>query len=228
MNPTNGVLSEGRQMYQQHWRHLLPISFIVYGGVAVVSALLGAALGWVGAIIAALLSIVALFWVQGALVAAVDDIRDGRADLSVGDTFRRVRPRIGPIALASILAGLGIGIGLLLLIIPGLILMTIWVVITPAIVLENAGTLDSFGRSRELVRGHGMSVFGVIVLTFLILLAFGIVLSVLMAPLPSGVQEFVSNIVSGGLTAPFIALTWTILYYRLRDARGDATSLGAA
>jgi hypothetical protein len=65
-----------------HWRHLLTVSFAVYVTIAVVGALLTALLTWVGALIAAVISLVGLFWVQGALVKAVEDVRDGRADLS--------------------------------------------------------------------------------------------------------------------------------------------------
>ena len=40
--------------------------------------------------------------------------------------------------------------------------------IVPAIVLEKRGAIESFGRSRELVRGHGWTVFGVILVSFVI------------------------------------------------------------
>jgi hypothetical protein len=141
---------------------------------------------------------------------------DGRADLSLGETFQRVRSRIPAIAVASILAGLGIAIGLILLVVPGLVLLTWWVLIIPVIVLEGKSAGEAFSRSRELVRGHGWSVFGVIVVTFLLLVAFSIVLSLVLTPVADWLQSFISNIVSGTLTAPFIAVVWTLLYHRLR------------
>ena len=218
MNPTSGVIGEAWALYQRHWRHLIPVAAAVYVGTAVITFILTSILSVLGALIAAVLSIVGLFWVQGALTRAVQDIRDGRADLSVGDTFQSVGADIGPIAGASILAAIGIGIGFLLLIVPGLYLLTIWSLIVPVIVLEHAGVLDSFARSRDLVRGNGWNVFGVVALTFLILLAFGIVLGLIFAPLDASVRTPLSNIVSGSLTAPFIALTWTLVYYRLKGA----------
>lgn len=201
----------------RHWRHLVPVAAVVYVGVAVISVIFTLILSWVGAILAALLSVVGVFWVQGALTTAAQDIRDGTADLSVEDTFRSVQDRIGAIAGASILAAIAIGIGFLLFIVPGLYLITIWSVIVPVIVLEEVPVLQSFGRSRDIVRGNGWNVFGVIVLSFLVLLAFGIVLGLLLAPVDESVRNFVSNIVSGTLTAPFVALTWTLVYYRLRS-----------
>src|ERR687890_355325 len=106
--PTQGVIGEAWGLYKAHWRHLLPISLIVYVAIAIVGALLTAVLTWLGAIVAALISLVGLFWVQGALATAVEDIRDGRADLSLGETFNRVRPQLGSIVVAGILAAAGI------------------------------------------------------------------------------------------------------------------------
>jgi hypothetical protein len=222
MNPTSGVLTEAWEYYKAHWKHLLTIALVVYAGVALISVILTALFGVVGAILAAAVSIVGLFLLQGALVTAVSDIRDGRADLSVEDTFKKAQPFLGRIAGASILAGIGIALGFVALIIPGLILMTIWLFIIPVIVLENSSIGDSFGRSRELVRGYGMNVFGVIVLTILLIFAFGIVLGVILLFLPDELSRFISDVVSGTVTAPFITLTWTLLYFRMLAAKETA------
>src|SRR6266571_1205531 len=106
MSPTSGVIGEAWQLYKAHWRHLLTFSFIVYAGVAVISALLAAALTWLGAVIAFFITFIALFWLQAALVKAVDDVRDGRADLSLGETFAQARQHLSSVAVAAILAGL--------------------------------------------------------------------------------------------------------------------------
>ena len=47
-------------------------------------------------------------------------------DFGIADTFSKVWPRLWPLLGASILAGLGIAAGLVLLIVPGLILLTWW------------------------------------------------------------------------------------------------------
>ena len=78
-----------------------------------------------------------------------------------------------PLLGLGIVAGIAIGIGFLLLIVPGLILMTIWSVAAPVLVLERAGVFASLGRSRELVRGNGWQVFGVIVAIFAIEIVLG-------------------------------------------------------
>jgi hypothetical protein len=229
MNPTSGVLGQAWAMYKAHWRHLLPIALVVYVVLGVIAALLSAVLvDWLAGILSALIGIVGAFWLQGALVRAVEDVRDGRADLSIRNTFAKAWPHVAAIAVAGILAGLGIALGLILLIVPGLVLMTWWVVIIPAIVLENKGALESFGRSRELVRGYGWNVFGVIVLTLLLLIVASIVIAIVLSPLDDWLRELISDIVSGTLIAPFIAVTWTLLYFRLRDAKSQPAPPPAA
>jgi hypothetical protein len=217
------VLGDAWQLYKRHWRHLLPIALAVYVLLTLFVLLLVALFGWFGVIAGVFVRIAGVFWLQGALVIAVEDIRDGRADLSMGDTLARVRPTMNTLALAGILAAIGISIGLLLLIVPGLLLATWWLLIVPAIVLERRSTFEAFGRSRDLVRGYGWTVFGLIVLTFVILLgagiALGIVLGLALAPLPDALQQYLGDVISNTLLTPFIALAFTLAYYRLREAR---------
>jgi hypothetical protein len=216
------ILGSSWELYKAHWQRLMQVAFIVYAVLAVLSALLIGTAGVVGGLLVAVISIIGGFWVQGALVKAVDDVRDGRADMSVGETFRSVQPKIGPIAGASILAGIAIGIGLILLIVPGLILLTIWCVIIPAIVLENAGALESFGRSRQLVTGRGFEVFGLILVTLLIELVFTALLSALLQGASQTVQQLISSLVTGTVVTPFYATVLTLLYFRLRDSAPSA------
>ena len=213
------VIGEAWSLYKTHWRHLLPIAFVVYLVLSLFTLLLVALLGWLGAIASVFVSLAGVFWIQGALVAAVEDIRDGSADLSIGETLSRVRPRLNTLGVAGILAALGITIGLILLIVPGLFLATIWALIVPVIMLEGASVGQSFGRSRELVRGNGWSVFRLIVLVVLILILAGIVVALALFWLPDSIQQYVQSVVSNTLTAPFTALALTLAYYRLRTAR---------
>ena len=210
------VIGNAWELYKAHWRHLLPVALIVYVLVSLLSLLLAVLLGWVGVAAGILIAIAGIFWLQGALVVAVDDIRDGRADLSLSDTLARVRPRLNTLTLAGLLAAIAVTIGLALLIVPGLILLTIWLVIVPAIMLEGHGVMSSFGRSRELVSGHGWNVFGVIVMTVLVLIAVGIGFGILEAAIDTAWASVVLDIASQTVTAPFVALAWTLTYYELR------------
>jgi hypothetical protein len=223
VSPTQGVIGDAWGMYRRHWQHFLSISFIVYASVALISLVLTLLLSWFGALLGGVVSLIAAFWLQGALVRAVEDVRDGRADMSLGQTFESVRPHLGSIIVAGFLAGLAIVIGLLLLIVPGLVLLTWWILIVPAIVLEGKSAGESFSRSRELVRGYGWNVFGVIILTLLIYIGISIVLRLILTPLADWLESFVASIVVGTLAIPLLAVTWTLLYFRLREAKEPAT-----
>ena len=211
------VLREAWQLYKRHWRHLLPIAFVVYLLLSLITLLLVALFGAFGAFVSVFVALAGVFWLQGALVVAVEDVRDGRADLSLGETLSRVAPRFNTLGAVGILAALGITIGLLLLIIPGLVLATWWLVVVPVVMLEGRGVFDSFGRSRELVRGNGWSAFGLIVLTFLILVVVGIALELVLSPLRDSIQSYVSDVVSNTLFVPYVAAVFTLAYYRLRE-----------
>jgi hypothetical protein len=213
-----GVLSEAWRQYREHWRHLIPIALIFYAVVQLLTLILALALGWVGALLGVIVSFVGFFWLQGALVEAVADIRDGRADLSIGETFQRVRPRLAALMVAGVLAGLGIAVGLLLLIIPGLVLLTWWCLIAPVIVLEGKRAGESFSRSRELVSGHGWTCFGVIIITLVLLaVVAGIVGGILSAALPDWVANYISNVVVYSVLAPWSVLAFTTMYFQLRE-----------
>ncbi len=218
MNPLSGVLGEAWKLYKAHAAHLLTIAFVIYLVAAIVAGLL-ALIGYaVGALLGSIVELVAAFLLQAALVKAVQDVRDGRADLSIGETVSAATPYIWPVAAASILAGIAITIGLVLVIVPGLYLITIWAVIVPVIIIERTGALASFGRSHQLVRGHGWHVFGTLVLVFIIMIAVDIVLGAIFSALPHLWRSGLSTIISGTLIAPFLALAVTLIYYRLSGA----------
>jgi hypothetical protein len=217
MSPLTGVLTEAWYLYRRFAGHFLLIAFVIYLVTAVLVALLSLG-GVVGGIFGAIISFAATYVVQASLIKAVQDVRDGRADLDLGQTVRAAGPYILPVIGASILAGIGIAIGLFLLIIPGLVLLTFWSLIVPFIVLAGAGVFQAFGDSMRTVRGYAWRVFGTYVLVFLIWLAFVIVVGLILLVVPMFARNFVSSIVSGTLVAPFLALVATLIYYRLTAA----------
>jgi hypothetical protein len=226
MQPT-AIIRDAWELYKAHWKTFVPLALVVFVIVGLASLLLTLALGWVGAVIGGLLGIVGFFWLQGALVESVRDVRDGNRDLSIGETFARVRPRLPAIIPAGLLAGLGIIVGLILLIVPGLFLLTIWSLIIPVIVLEGRSAGESFARSRELVRGNGWNVFGVIVITVLLSLAANIVLAILTFWLPEEARSFVQNVVSNTVVAPFFAVALTLTYFALTRPTAAESTLAA-
>lgn len=212
------------QIYRDQFTLLIPAALVVFVPVAIISGLIYAGdISIFGALIVAALATVATYWFQGMVVEAAEDILDGRRDHTVGSLIRSVTPVIGPLIVAGLLAGLAIGIGLLLLIVPGLFLLTIWAVLAPVVVLEKKSAFEAFGRSRELVRGHGWQVFGVIVVLFL--LQF-IVTAVIQA-IANGVSDSfaayaLSDLIVRLLVAPLSALAAAVLYFELRGRKEGA------
>lgn len=215
MNPLSGVLDEAWRMYRAHWAHLLTIAFAIYLVTAVIVGLLSLGGTFLGLFLGGIVELFATFLLQATLIKAVQDVRDGRADLSISETMSSATPYILPVAAASILAAIAITVGLFLLIVPGLILITIWAVIIPVIVLERSGVLSSFGRSQQLVRGNGWPVFGTLVVLFIIQIFVRIVLGIIFLALPVLWRNGLSTVIAGTLIAPFIAVTVTLIYYRL-------------
>jgi hypothetical protein len=217
MSPLTGVLTEAWALYRRFAGHFLLISFVIYVIAAILIALLSLA-SVVGAILGGIVSLAATYVLQATLIKAVQDIRDGRVDMDLTETVQAALPFVLPVIGASILAGIGIAIGLILLIVPGLVLLTFWCLIVPFIVLAGSGVFEAFGNSWRTVRGYAWRVFGTYVLVVLILIAFTIILGLILLVLPVWLRNFVNNVVAGTLIAPFLALVATLIYYRLTAA----------
>ena len=216
-----GVFSEAWGLYKRFLGRFFLTALVIYAVLDLLSGLAAWAAsdswqsGLLWGLIAAAIGVIGYFWVQAALVETVNDVRDGRADRSIGETYQAVQPRLPSVIIAGILAGIGIAIGFVLLIIPGLFLLTIWSMIVPVIVLERRSTGEAFTRSREVVRGHGWSVFGVVILTFLIVgIASGIIRA-LFAPLPDFLDAWLGGLVAHSITIPFAAAALTTAYFAL-------------
>jgi hypothetical protein len=212
------VIASAVAIYRDHAAVLIGAAVVVFA----VEALLVLALGWVGAI----LSIVTGTFFNGMVVELVRDVQDGRRDSSVAELFKSVAPVVLPLIAVSFIAGIGILIGFILLIVPGLFLMTIWSVVAPVTVIERPGVFEAFGRSRELVRGYGWQVFGVIIVVILIVIVVAIIVGIITSGMGSGGRAAVQWVLNV-LTAPLSALLVSVLYFGLVRAHGGAGA-GAA
>lgn len=214
------ILSEAWSLYTRFFVRFIVVAGVVFLALGAVSAIIESGAGEDGSLLGSLLSltvqIVGFFWIQGVLVVLTADLRDGVADHSFGELFARVRPRLGALILAGVLAGIGILIGFILVIVPGLYLLTRWSLIAPAIVIENLSAGESFGRSHQLVRGRAWPVFGLLVLLFVINVAVGGIIVAVAAGISSGlVGSWLAGAVANSLITPFIAIVTTLVYFLL-------------
>jgi hypothetical protein len=214
------VINKVFDIYRDQAGVLLPVALAIYLGVAILAAIL-AVISPILILLALIIQFIAGYFYAGMVVQLVADVQDGRRDSSVGDLFNSVTGVVAPLIGAAILAGIAIGIGFLLLIVPGLFLLTIWAVVAPVIVLERPGVIAAFGRSRELVRGNGWQVLGTIVLFVLILFVASLFLGAIGAAL-GDVGRAIMNLVANVLAAPLFGLATAVLYFTLRSAKGEA------
>jgi hypothetical protein len=88
--------------------------------------------------------------------------------VTVGECISQGMRRLGAALGVAILSGIGIALGMVLLIVPGLILATMWAVAIPAAVIEETGVTASLSRSQQLTSGRRWRVLGAYLVTFLI------------------------------------------------------------
>ena len=225
------VLDEAWTLFTRFFMRFFLIALVVFAAINLVYALLVTAISSDNDGAAVLLGLLGLAtavigatWLQGAFVYAVQDARDGTFDASIGEIFSRVSPAIVPLLLAGLLAGLGIACGFLLLIVPGLFLITIWSVIAPVIVVEKTRVLEAFGRSRELVRGHGWTVFGIVFITALLSGIASALLQAAFSWLPEFFEIFVGSTIAQAVVAPFGAIAIAVMYFRLRETQSEVAA----
>ncbi len=114
----------------------------------------------------ALAVITSLLFIPAALSIAAQDDRGGGVDL--GSVFRTALITFIPAFLHGILWTIGVGIGFVLIIIPGIILSCMWAVSYPALVIDRHGIFGSFGRSRQLTKGSRWTIFAILVILFIL------------------------------------------------------------
>ena len=210
------VIGRAFGIYRDQIGVLLPAALIVFAIDAIVT--------WIfdeGALtlIAAVVSLVLATLYQGMVVQLVRDVQDGRRDNTMGELFSSVTPVLGPLILVSILAGIGIGIGFILLIVPGLIFLTYAAASAPVMKLEHRGVSDSIRRSIGLVRGRARKVFLIVVGTILVTEA---AVQLIAIPFNGAALLAGVNLVGEAIFQPFEGLVVALVAIHLLELHGEA------
>ncbi len=161
-----------------------------------------------------------LLWplAHGLLVLLALDALAGRAvDLrrAVGTALRRWGFAIA----LTLLTWIGISIGFMVLVVPGLVLLLNWFVTMPVLFAERTGLFDSFGRSTDLLRGMRwrlllLLLIGV-VLWFLALMMAG----VLQATLPDSWMAHAGTVTISTLGAIIAPAVTAAVYHEAVTAK---------
>jgi hypothetical protein len=211
------TLRETFAIYRDQAGVLLPIAFWLFFVVAIAELLVGDNELLIF-LISTVIGLTVTFLYEGMVVALVRDLREGRREHSVGYLMRSVLPVLGRLVGAGLLVVTASTLALLLLVAPGLYLFAIWSVAAPVIVIERLRVTDSLGRSRQLVRGNGWPVLGVVLLAFLIAAAVALGLGLgAEAIVEDDIVETVFDTLAAMVTAPIEALVASVLYFRLLE-----------
>jgi hypothetical protein len=216
------ILDEVFTLYRENAAPLLLAALGIFIVAGIIEGLLSGH-GFLLSLVATAVGLAATALYTGFVVKLVEDVRDGRRDFTAGELMNSASKHIVPLIINGILRGFAIAIGLILLIVPGLYLLTIWAVTSPAIVAEDRDSIDAFGRSNELTAGERMSVFLTILVAFLITVAIAIVLGLIGAGIAGFAGAAIASIIAGTLTAPISGLVATVLFF---DLGGGSAAAG--
>ncbi|HEX4197799.1 MAG TPA: hypothetical protein VHZ26_10185 [Caulobacteraceae bacterium] len=187
------------------------------------------ALGALG-LIAWLVSLVANYVLQAAIVhGAITSLNGRRA--SFGECISTGLRHWFWLLLLAIVTGVALFFGFILLIFPGLMMLTAWVVAVPAQVVERTGVFGALGRSADLTRGRRWPIFGLLVVYAIAAYIFQIVLqsltNVAVVGFLHGLSPTLAPLVGGLIISPVNRTITSLvgaagvasIYYELRSAR---------
>lgn len=150
-----------------------------------------------------------------------ESIEGGRAEREPLDAGATVRMTLSGIA-ASAIGLFAVGIGLVALVVPGLVVATVFAFTLPYIATDRLGVVTAMRRSYDLTGGHRLQVFAalaLIILSFYGVTTVGAVLAVAVGGLP---------IVAELVNVAFEALGWLValailaaVFDRLEELRTD-------
>lgn len=221
---------------------LLVVQWTVRGALARIQTVDATAnpqeiLGAAGAVLGSELLALLVYLLAQVFLAGFVTVVVGRAVLgqrvSFGEAWTQIRPRLPALLGLTLLYGLIVTAGVVLLIIPGIWLYALFGLATPALVLEPAPVGRALGRSRELVRGSWWRVFFILLLATIIVTIIGAIiqipfslfggLSALTDPtavtMGSQVLTAIGATIAGTITWPFASAVRVLLYIDQRMRR---------
>lgn len=228
------LLSTAVQLFTQHAALFLSVTLLVVAPIVVfVDGVWGGALrdgpdyspSTAAGATSALLTAFALPSLVTALHAVI--VRDLASRTSVptaGQALRAAAPRFPAALGAVLLSSLGIAIGLLLLVVPGIWLAVRWYFAAQAAVLDNTSPSASLDRSAELVEGRWWETFGALLLSAVVFGVGAATASVAAGVVESPVVYVALLTVVQAVALSLSALFGTLLFFTLRARRAAAAS----
>nr|WP_298689427.1 hypothetical protein [uncultured Dongia sp.] len=153
------------------------------------------------------------------IYGSFQDLRGQKVGL--GECFARAIAVLPAVVIASLVLGILVGIGTVLLIVPGVIFYVVFWLYAPAIVAEKKGISEAFARSRELTKGKRWQIFAILLIIFIGLFivdyVIGAVLGSALGAVAIATTVYVVNSAIGAYMAVAVAVTY---YYLRADKEG--------
>ncbi len=173
---------------------------------------------WVVGLLAIILTVMLGLLSQAILVyGSFQDM--GGKQVNIGESFNVGIGRLVPILGLTILEGLCIMVGFMLLIVPGFILVAMWFIAVPVCIVERHGPWESLVRSGELTKGHRWKIFGVVILLYVVSAVVGYILTSVVGAVAGTVVAMIASLIWNGIWGAFFAVFVVVTYYELRVAK---------
>lgn len=158
------------------------------------------------------------------VVTVVLDLSAGRA-ADPRRAWRAALDIFAPLVLVVVLGFVGIALGLLALVVPGVILALRWSVSAQAVVVEGHRGRGALRRSWELTQGRALYVLGVLVVSTVVTGVAGLLVSApadaLAKSADLGIIVLLASMLVNVFSLAYSALVSTLLYATLRAEQGQ-------
>ncbi len=140
-------------------------------------------------------------------------------EFSIGTSLVQGLARFFPILGMLICLAIGIGIGCLLLVVPGIMLLVAWYVALPACVIERMGPFQSLTRSAELTKGNRWRIFGLMVVMYAASDVVQIVVQLVLFSIGGTAVSVIGVFAWMSFFQAFNSIVIAVVYHDLRVAR---------
>jgi hypothetical protein len=163
--PVRRILRDVGQSYRHRFGRVVIAAAIVFGASAVVGAAIHDLthkaepnfVVWVFALAGTAMSQIGITFYAGLLDKVVGEFELGEEPEPILRVLRTLP--YGSLIVADILVTAATALGMLLLVLPGLVVFTLFAITGPVVNIEHVGALRGMRRSAQLVRGHFWLVF---------------------------------------------------------------------
>ena len=132
----SAVLREAWRLYTRLWTRSVLMGGLIFGVLHFLQIALRSHGGLLAALLTIVLTLMGTSLLQGALVEVVRGLHeDGDDDPSILEAFGRAGTKLGRLVGVAVVQAIGIGLGMLLFVVPGLLAMTRWAVAVPVAML---------------------------------------------------------------------------------------------